>query len=249
MVVLLFLRQRPEDSGLPAVVSEEEIAGQKIGPAVHETDRDRFSFFSQLTNPVVITMGLAYFCFKFLRYAVNSWLAYFLAVVYGLQKAQAGYASTVFDWGCMAGCLFAGIASDRLFRGMRSAVMLLMSVLMAAAFLGIFQFGNRSVVLLLVLYGLVGFALSGPDTLLVGAGASDVGTKRGAVATAGIVNGIASLGPVVQEQVVPRLYRSGGEGLSGIGQVNLLMLGVAIAGTLILLFLWRQGKKRPERAV
>jgi len=243
LLVLAFLRQKPEDRGLPTIVVEEE-----TNPAT-PNQRDRFSFLSQLTNPVVLTMGLGYLCFKFLRYAINSWLAYFLAVVYGLEKAQAGYASTVFDWGCMAGCLFAGVLSDRLFRGRRSGVMFLMSLLMVAAFLGIFQFGSHSIALLVVLYGVVGFALSGPDTLLVGAGASDVGTKRGAVATTGIINGIASLGPALQEQVVPRLYRSAGEGLDGIGSVNLLMLAVAVVGTLIVAYLWQQGKKRPERAV
>jgi sugar phosphate permease len=100
-----------------------------------------------------------------------------------------------------------------------------------------------------VLYGIVGFALSGPDSLLVGAGASDVGTTRGAVAATGIINGIGSLGPVVQEQVVPRLFNAAGGGLAGIIQVNLLMLVVAVMGTGILLHLWRQGSKRPERAV
>jgi len=139
--------------------------------------------------------------------------------------------------------------SDRLFRGRRSIVMFLMSILMVTAFAGIFQFGSYSVALLVVFYGIVGFALSGPDTLLVGAGASDVGTKRGAVATTGIINGIASLGPVLQEQLVPRLYASAGEGLDGIAAVNLLMLAVALAGTLVLFYLWQQGKKRPDRSV
>ena len=241
LLVLLFLRQKPEDAGMAAIVVEEE---DSTG-----NERDRFSFRALLANRVILTMGLGYFCFKFLRYAIGGWLAYFLFVVYGLEKSQAGYASTVFDWGCLAGALFAGVVSDRLFRGRRSAVMFLMSALLVAAFVSIFGFGNQSVTLLVVLYGVIGFALSGPDSLLIGAGASDVGTTRGAVAATGIINGIGSLGPVIQEQLVPRLFNSAGGGLAGITRVNLLMLAVAVMGTIVLLQLWRQGKKRPEQAV
>jgi sugar phosphate permease len=241
LLVLLFMRQKPEDGGMAAIVAEEE------GPTGNK--QDRFSFRALLVNRVILTMGLGYFCFKFLRYAIGSWLAYFLFVVYGLEKSQAGYASTVFDWGCLAGALFAGVVSDKLFRGRRSAVMFLMSALLVAAFVSIFGFGNQSVTMLVVLYGIIGFALSGPDSLLIGAGASDVGTTRGAVAATGIINGIGSLGPVIQEQIVPRLFNSAGGGLAGITRVNLLMLAVAVMGTMVLFQLWRQGKKRPEQAV
>ena len=47
--------------------------------------------------------------------------------------------------------------------------------------------------------------LYGPDTLFCGAGAVVVAGERNAVAVAGLVNGIGSIGPVIQEQVIGRL--------------------------------------------
>jgi sugar phosphate permease len=59
-------------------------------------------------------------------------------------------------------------------------------------------------VTLALCYGLVGFMLYGPDTLLAGAAAVTVAGQRNGVAIAGLVNGIASFGPVVQEVLLGR---------------------------------------------
>lgn len=56
-------------------------------------------------------------------------------------------------------------------------------------------------------FGIVGFMLYGPDTLLCGAAAVQVAGEKNGVAVAGLVNGLGSLGPVVQEQVVGLLVR------------------------------------------
>jgi len=63
------------------------------------------------------------------------------------------------------------------------------------------------------------------------------GEKNG-VAVAGIVNGIGSIGPVVQEEVIGWLMR--GDEHVGIRNTNRLALGMSIAFSfLILVVLWR----------
>ena len=54
--------------------------------------------------------------------------------------------------------------------------------------------------------GLVGFTLYGPDALLSGAGAVDIGGRRLATFAAAFISGIGSLGPVVQEVMIGKLY-------------------------------------------
>ena len=58
----------------------------------------------------------------------------------------------------------------------------------------------------------VGFMLFGPDALLTGAGAMDLGSKRTALAAAGIINGMGSVGSMAQEIVLPKVmaYSKGG---------------------------------------
>lgn len=58
--------------------------------------------------------------------------------------------------------------------------------------------------------GLVGFALFGPDALMSGAGAIDVGNRRTAVLATGIINGMGSVGSVLQEILLGKLLERGG---------------------------------------
>ena len=46
---------------------------------------------------------------------------------------------------------------------------------------------------------MIGFMLFGPDSLLTGAGAMDLGSKKSALAAAGIINGMGSIGSMAQE--------------------------------------------------
>jgi sugar phosphate permease len=71
----------------------------------------------------------------------------------------------------------------------------------------VLRFGTNPIVLA-ACFGLVGFMLYGPDTLLCGAGAVAVAGQRNAVAVAGLVNGIASIGPIVQEQITGRILKA-----------------------------------------
>ena len=51
----------------------------------------------------------------------------------------------------------------------------------------------------------VGFAFYGPDSLVAGIGAIDVGTARAAALAAGIINDLDSIGAVMQQIVLSNL--------------------------------------------
>jgi len=78
----------------------------------------------------------------------------------------------------------------------------------------------------------VGFMLYGPDTLLCGAASVQVAGEKNAVAVAGLVNGLGSLGPVVQEQVIGWLVR--GHVQQGMRNTNRLALSVSLVMTCLL---------------
>lgn len=249
-VWLLFLileRDRPEDVGL-APIDEVALALAPSDPSAGSAPaaEHRHGFAALIVNRTVIAMGLSYFSIKFLRYAIDSWLPFFLDVVYHVKPDRAGYASTVFNLAGFGGSLAAGWVSDRMFAGRRAPVMVLMSVGMTIAYLLVFQFGGVSIPVLVMFYGLIGFMLYGPDTLLSGAGAIDVSSPRDAVAAAGIINGLGSAGPIVQEQLVARLYQASG---GRIASVNLLMLGVSILGTATIGWLYWHSRLEPTRRI
>mgnify|MGYP006120764497 CR=1 FL=1 len=100
--------------------------------------------------------------------------------------------------------------------------------------------GDRvSLVLFGISIALVGFFLYGPDALMTGAAAIEVGSLRSATLAAGIINGMGAVGSVAQELLLGRLL---GEG-QGVAQVFALLLASSVAAALALsVLLWR-GKR------
>src|SRR2546430_12754348 len=70
-----------------------------------------------------------------------------------------------------------------------------------AGYCAVIRFGG-SPIAIATCFGVVGFMLYGPDTLLCGAASVQVAGETNAVAVAGFVNGLGSLGAVLQGQVI-----------------------------------------------
>ena len=243
-IIYVWQRDKPEDVGLEPIVDHDKSdANNAVQASTEETVTFR-EYLKIVANPIVPLMGIAYFCIKFLRYALDSWLPTFLYIQgnqEGVTEAMrmgvddASYYSTVFDMAGFAGAIIAGIALDRFFRGRWERLTLLMGIGIVVGYLTVLAFGSNPA-LLAVCFGLVGFMLYGPDTLLCGVAAIIVAGERNAVAVAGLVNGIGSIGPVVQELVIPYLM----EGYAPddqIRNVNMLGLSVAVLFVVIMGFL------------
>lgn len=238
-LLLIWQRDRPEDVGLAPILDRE--AGEE-GRAVAASQADRVSvgeYLRILFHPLVLTMGCSYFCVKFLRYALDSWLPAFLNIQ-GMEVAQASYYSMIFDYAGIPGAVVAGWALDRLFRGNWAALCLVTGAGTVAGYLSVIYLGT-SPQMIAICFGLVGFMLYGSDTLLCGAAAVAVAGEMNGVAVAGIVNGIGSIGPVVQEEVIGWLMRGNVE--DGIRNTNLLALSMSILFVLLMgVVTWRLHK-------
>jgi OPA family glycerol-3-phosphate transporter-like MFS transporter len=200
IAVALWQRNRPEDVGLPPLEPSEE--GEDADDAPSPWTR------ALITN--LLLLGVFYFGIKFIRYAIWSWTPFLLEKNFGLAVDDAGYLSTVFDLAGFAGVVVAGIVSDRFFRGKRTPPSFLMVLGMMGGCAALHFVGGSSLLLFGCCLGVIGFMLYGPDSLLAGAGAVEVGSPRLAVATAGIINGMGSIGAVVQELVVSNLLDADG---------------------------------------
>jgi sugar phosphate permease len=91
--------------------------------------------------------------------------------------------------------------------------------------------GGLSLSVFALCLALVGFSLYGPDALMSGAGAMDIGSRRGAVLAAAVINGIGSIGPIVQDLLIGRMYDRLGGNLT---PIFFVLMGVSAAAVLSL---------------
>lgn len=232
IAVLLWQRNKPEDVGLPAI---DDPAESRVEGSAGE---------ARWTKPLVVNLaliGTVYFGIKFIRYALWSWAPYLLETNFGLAADDAGYLSTLFDLAGFAGVIFAGVVSDRYFNGHRSLISLLMLLGMMAgcALLGIL--GSVSLMWFGASLALIGFMLFGPDSLLSGAGAVDLGSPKMAVACAGIINGVGSAGAVLQELLVSRLYDGTSAGMGPVFGVLWGASALSVGALIVVLIRNRRG--------
>ncbi len=229
LFVLLNQRNKPSDVGLPNL--EEDEPGQEAGgPVTWERD--------VVINLLIV--GVFYFFVKFIRYAIWSWAPYLLQKNYGLAGDDAGYVSIVFDLAGVAGVIVCGWLSDRVFKGRRAIVSFIFILGMAASCLLLLVVGQISVMLFAISMGLIGFSLYGPDALMTGAGAIDVGSAKRATMAAGVINGMGSFGAVLQELILGSILKDGSTGL--VFAILLGSAGAAAACLMVLLIRGRLGK-------
>jgi MFS transporter, OPA family, glycerol-3-phosphate transporter len=226
-------RNRPEDVGLQPLDEEEP------QPAVAGRPPAREGGWSPDLIATVAMMGCFYFFVKSIRYALWSWAPYFLQLNFKVPADQAGYYSAIFDVCGFVGVVVAGTLSDRMFKGRRAGVAFVMIVGLCASTALLWLLGAHSLTGFGVCIGLIGFNLYGPDALITGAGAIDVGSRRHALAAAGIINGMGSVGPVLQEVVIGNLYKRDPTNLS---QILGLLTGAAVAATVMMGLLLRRAR-------
>lgn len=225
-------RNTPEDVGLAALEDEGQAAADAPKTGGLGLSRDAW------TN-LFLVAGF-YFFAKFIRYAMWSWAAYFLQKNYGLTGARANVYATAFDLLGIPGVFVTGWVSDRFFKSRRAIVALLMMIAMTVATMLLLVFGSVSVVIFAVLLGVVGFTLYGPDAILTSAGAIDIGSRRSATFAAAMISGFGSLGAVVQELVIARMYDSK---QGSLGPVFELLFGSAALASLFCAALWLRDRK------
>lgn len=229
LVFYRFQRNRPEDVGLSAIDDPVTQVNEPAGPEPTRLSREAW------TN-LLLVAGF-YFFAKFIRYGLWSWTSYFLKNTYHLSDSKAAAYSIMFDVVGIPGVALTGWLSDRYFGSRRAGISLIMMLGMVGATALLMAFGGTSVSVFVILLAAVGFTLYGPDALLTGAGAIDIGSRRLATFAAAAISGFGSLGAVVQELLISRVYSPTLDGLVPI--FAMLFGSAALAASFCGILVWR----------
>ena len=174
-------------------------------PAEAPSAERRAAQLAVLRAPSVWSLGATYFCLKLIRYSILFWLPYYLERGLGYARDASGYRSLAFEAGGIVGAIAVGFASDRFLAGKRGLAGLLGCVGLGLAFLLYVNVAGLGPTANLAGLALVGFLLFGPDALISGATAQDLGGKEASATAAGFINGMGSVGAVLQGVVTARV--------------------------------------------
>ena len=186
-----------------------------------------------IKNPTIWIAATIYFLLKLTRYAFLFWLPMYMIQALHYADSDAGYVSSVFELAGFLGVIIAGYASDKLFHSKRFPISGIM--LFGLAIICFLQpiistwgmFANS------VSIGIIGIMTFGPDSILSGATAMDIGGKKGSATAAGFINGFGSCGQLISPFIVA--YFSSHYGWNSL--FYLFVVFALISGTLTL-FKW-----------
>jgi sugar phosphate permease len=233
---VLYARETPQSVGLSL---EDEAEPDAAMPAAGDPGSRREPPLPPGFVKSIVAMGLIYIGLRFVRYALDSWSTLILGEQFGMTTSVAAYWSTIFDWIGFAGIVVAGYWSDRLPGSRRTPVIFWMTAGCLVFTGAMWLVGLTSPVLFIALLGLIGFTAMGPDSLLSGACAMDVGSRRQAALAAGVINGFGSIGPILQEPAIGWLKQN-----HGVDAVFLLLLAIVFVTTVATGLLARFERRR-----
>jgi sugar phosphate permease len=152
-------------------------------------------------------VSISYFFLELCRYALMFWLPMYMVdhMRYNLQVS--GYMSSLYELVGISGAVIAGYVSDHFMQSRRGPVSALMLYGLGAILLCQPVLSHYGLVGTAVVVSLAGVFSYGPDTLLSGACAQDIGGTKDAATATGLVEGIGHLGALFSPYVV--VYISG----------------------------------------
>ena len=257
MLILLWLHDTPESKGLPSI---EILAGETSSASASETveeesaqetvskeDSGRIQR-AVLRNPGVWILALSSAFMYMSRYAINEWGMFFLQKVKGFGLEEAAMIIAVNTVAGIAGTVFSGWFSDKVFKGDRKYPAFAAGILESLA-LVLFLYGGDSWFVNVLAMALFGIAIGVLICFVGGLMAVDLVPRKATGAALGIV-GLASYIAAGLMNIISGWLIDGnavtdaltGETIYDFTYVSIFWVGAAIIATLLPVLNWRRKK-------
>ncbi len=230
LVVIIMLlyssvtRNRPSDAGLPVLFEED---GDNEAATVK--GERRLLIKSLVVKSELWVVSFIYFTLKLTRYVFLFWLPLYMVEALQYSTEDSGYLSSVYELVGFFGVISAGYISDHLYQSRRFPIVAIMLFLMAVICFIQPLIADLGMLVIGINIGLIGIMTYGPDSLLSGATAMDIGGKKGAAMAAGIINGVGSAGQLLSPLIAAYFSEQFGWNALFYGFVVLALVGAGLA--------------------
>ena len=241
ILVLMYMRDTPQSVGLPPI---EEFKNYYPTTAVEDRERElsasEILFKYVFNNKFLWIFAFANVLVYIVRYGVVNWAPTYLTEVKGYSIENSAWQSALYELAGIPGMLFSGWASDKIFHGRRSPVMVYSMSLIAGAILlyWLNPKGNYLVDSIALLA--IGFLIYGP-VMLIGVAACDLVPKKAVGTAAGLTGLFGYLGATAAEAGIGIIVQHWGWNTG-----FMVIIAAAVLSILLLSLTWNVHDRRKE---
>ena len=232
------LKDSPQSVGLP------EIPGTETGKQATEGKKGAHGAFLKhmvFFNKWVVLYAVANIFVYVLRMGVLDWGPKFLTEDRGMNINGAAWSVAAFELTAVFGTIFAGWATDRIFKG-KAHRMCMFAMIGSVVFLGLFALVDMPVLLSTLVLALAGFCIYGPQAL-IGIGAANQATKEASATANGLTGILGYVGSALSAIGVGLIADN-----FGWRAVFITFICVGAVGALIFLIMWSAPRDGYERS-
>lgn len=243
LLTFIFMRDTPQSVGLPSI---EEYKNDYPATAVEDREKEltgsEILFKYVLNNRFLWIFAFANVLVYIVRYGVVNWAPTYLTEVKGYNITHSAWQSALYELAGIPGMLFCGWASDRLFHGRRSPVMVYSMALVVGAILlyWLNPKGNYTVDSIALIA--IGFLIYGP-VMLIGVAALDLVPKKAVGTAAGLTGLFGYLGATAAEAGIGVIVQQFGWDVG-----FMAIIAAAVLSILLLALTWNVHDRREHAA-
>lgn len=235
---LLALYDSPRSVGLP---DPEGTSMGKDGEKMDSAYRKAFLRHMVFRNKYVWILSIANFFVYILRMGVLDWGPKFLTEDRGMDIGSAAWSVAAFEITAIVGTIFAGWATDHIFKG-KAHRMCMVSMIGAVVFFAVFALVPLPIVPSICVLALAGFCIYGPQAL-IGIGSANLATKEASATANGLAGILGYLGSAVSALSIGLIADN-----FGWNWVFVTFIFVGIVGAAIFAVMWNAPRDGYERA-
>lgn len=233
VVILRYVKDTPQSQGLPSV---QEISGEE--PLASDKVHTKLLHWRVFRNPGIWIIALSSAFVYITQYAVSDWGVLYLQKGKSFTLEQATQIIAFSEAFGIAGTLFAGWLSDRLFGGNR-IIPVIISGLLCFAALGLFLFTGGSYLLNIVYVALFSLSIGIVFCIVAGLMALDIVPRKATGAALGIVGISSYVAAGIQNIVSGFMIQNGSvSGHYDFTSVSFFWLGACLLSFLLPVLVW-----------